>query len=45
MIDGRAIDALFKFTIVYTIISFPLALWKLIDILIWLYNNVHIGLK
>jgi len=23
----------------------PLAIWKLIDIAIWLFNHVHIGIK
>lgn len=45
MIDTRGLDVLSKFMIVLTFISFPLALWKIIEILIWLYNNVHIGLK
>jgi hypothetical protein len=35
---GEAIATLF----IITVVSLPLAIWKLVDIVIWLYNNVKI---
>lgn len=40
---GKAIDALFKFAIISAIISWPLAIWKLIEIAIWIFNHVSIS--
>jgi hypothetical protein len=35
---GKAIATLF----IIAVVSVPLAIWKLVDIVIWLYNNVKI---
>ena len=39
---GRGIDVLFKTMIAGLIISVPLAIWKLFEIGVWLWNNVKI---
>ena len=38
---GDAIQALITMIIVLLVVAVPLALWKLIEIVIWLYD--HIG--
>lgn len=42
---GDAIEAGFKFGLIVIAISVPLAIWKLVDIAIWIWNNVEVGLK
>jgi hypothetical protein len=37
----KALELLFK----VLIISVPLAIWKVIDICIWIYNHVDVSLK
>ena len=39
---GRAIDATIKFSFGALCVSVPLAIWKLVDIAVWLYSNVQI---
>lgn len=39
MFDGLA--AIFAFLV---IVCVPLSIWKLIDIIIWIWNHVHISL-
>ncbi len=39
---GDAAVILFKFMFVLLCLFVPLGLWKLIDIAIWLYNNIHV---
>ena len=41
---GDAIDGMFKLLLFLIVFAVPLALWKLIDIIIWLYKRVSIGL-
>lgn len=43
MFDG--LEALFKFIAALLIIFIPLGLWKLIDIIIWVWNHIHITIK
>ena len=38
---GKALDTLF----IMFFACFPFAIWKVIDIIIWLYQNIEIGLK
>jgi len=40
---GDAINNLVGFLLIATIISIPLAIWKIIEIIIWIYRNVHIS--
>lgn len=42
---GNAVVALWRGMIVLLCVFVPLGLWKLIDICIWIFNHVHIGLK
>lgn len=44
----EAIDSLASLMAIMTIcliIFVPLGLWKLIEIIIWLYHHVHLGIK
>lgn len=46
--DGSAFRGLSEaiaFGFILLIVSVPLALWKLVDIVIWIYNNVSIVIK
>lgn len=40
---GRAVEAIFQFATISFFVLLPLAIWKLIDIAIWLWNNVNIS--
>jgi hypothetical protein len=42
---GRAIEALFYAIIVLVAIAVPLALWKLIDIALYLYDHIGVTWK
>ena len=42
---GDALQALITAFIVLLVVAAPLALWKLIDIAVWLYNHVGVTLK
>ena len=42
---GEAIQALFTMIIVLLVVAVPLALWKLIDVAIWLYNHIEVAWK
>jgi hypothetical protein len=42
---GDAIQALITMIIVLLAVAVPLALWKLIDIVIWLYNHIGVTWK
>lgn len=42
---GDAIQALIMAVIVLLAVAVPLALWKLIDIVIWLYNHIEVAWK
>lgn len=42
---GDWLDETLKLVLITLIISVPLALWKLIDVIIWICNNISIGLK
>jgi hypothetical protein len=44
MISGKGFDELFSGLFITIIISVPLAVWKLIDILVWIYNHVNISI-
>lgn len=39
---GDGVVAGFKFLLILAAVSVPLAIWKLIDIAIWLYDHVSI---
>lgn len=41
--DG--LDGIFRFLIVSVFILIPLSVWKIIDIVIWVYSNVEVNLK
>ncbi len=34
-----------RLTLITLIICVPLALWKFIDIIIWIFNHIEVGLK
>lgn len=40
---GEAFETLYFLVKWLLIIAVPLALWKLVDILVWLYNHVDIN--
>lgn len=40
---GKAFDALFRLMSVVIIISVPLAIWKVIDIIVWICKHITIG--
>lgn len=42
---GNAVDAMFKFIMWSLVIAWPLAIWKLIEIIIWVVENVEVGLR
>jgi len=42
---GNLGDGLATFFMLSIFVAFPLALWKLIDIVLWLFTNVQIGLR
>lgn len=42
---GDAVGALIKALIVMVIIFVPLGTWKAIEIIIWIWNHVHFGVK
>ena len=43
MFDFTPLDTLLKLGLVALVISVPLAIWKVIDIVAWLVNNVTIS--
>lgn len=40
---GKAIEALFKMLFIVCCLSTPLAIWKIIDIVIWVIKHIKIG--
>ncbi len=42
---GDAIQALITMIIVLLVVAVPLALWKLIEIAIWLYDHIEVAWK
>ena len=42
---GNLGDGLAVFLLFTIFVALPLALWKLIDIVLWLFTNVQIGLR
>lgn len=38
---GGAIDAMFKLLIVSFFVAWPLAIWKLVEIIIWVYRHLE----
>lgn len=42
---GRVFDALATMFFVMLFGAVPLAIWKLVEIVIWLWDNVEIGVK
>lgn len=42
---GDAVANIAKLMITLLIIFVPLGLWKLIEIFIWIWNNIHFGTK
>jgi len=40
---GRAIDAMMKSVLILGIIFIPLGLWKLIEVIIWVFTHVKVG--
>ena len=45
MVEGisRAIGDFIAFSIIVMILSVPLAIWKLVEIIIWLIKNVRVS--
>ena len=39
----RGLEGVFRFLTILCIICVPLSVWKLIDILIWLWNKIGLG--
>ena len=42
---GSSNDGLGLFFVLSIFVALPLALWKLVDIVLWLFTNVQIGLR
>lgn len=42
---GEALSTLWVFAILSLVVAWPLAIWKLIDIALWLYNNVSVTVR
>ena len=42
--DFSGLDQLFKALGVALMMSIPLAVWKIVDIALWVYRNVYIGI-
>lgn len=42
---GDAIVAFYWFCIISLLITIPLAIWKLIEIVIWLFRHITVDLK
>lgn len=42
---GDAIQGLITMFIVLLVVAVPLALWKLIDVVIWLYDHIEVAWK
>lgn len=38
-------DRFFKMVTVLLFVGVPLALWKLVEIAVWAYNHIQIGIK
>ena len=48
IMDGNmfeGIDYLLKTMFITCLVSVPLGLWKLVEIIIWVINHVEIGIK
>lgn len=39
----RGLDDLFKYMFVALLVTTPLGLWKLVEIIIWAWEHVHFG--
>lgn len=39
---GKGLEALYHFVIILLVTAVPLALWKLADMMVWLFNHVEI---
>lgn len=42
---GDGIDLVFRLMFYGLIVSVPLAIWKLVDVVIWIFANIEIGIK
>ena len=42
--DGWDIKGAWAFILI-ALIGLPLAIWKLIDVIVWVFNNVHISVS
>jgi hypothetical protein len=42
---GEGLGKILKASFIIMCITVPLAAWKLIDIAIWLFNHIEIGVK
>jgi uncharacterized membrane protein len=42
---GKAVENLFKIGAVLLCIFVPLGLWKLIEIIIWIYQRINVVIK
>jgi hypothetical protein len=40
---GDGLEALFKMMVVLIIVFVPLGMWKLVEIVIWAWANIHFG--
>jgi len=40
---GKAFDGLYKFAMFSLFVLLPLSVWKVIDILVWIYQHVRIS--
>ena len=41
----RELEKVYSAIVTLLMVSVPLAIWKVVDICVWLYNNVSISLK
>lgn len=39
---GDGVDVLFKFTALLLTVFVPLGLWKLVELVLWVWKNVHV---
>jgi hypothetical protein len=42
---GEGLGKLFKVMGVYLVISLPLVIWKLVEIILWLVEHIHLTVK
>jgi len=39
---GDVIDGIYKFVLISTFIAWPLAIWKLIELVFWIFDHINV---